>query len=118
MEEFLAARFKEEEALALEALGEHGYGASPWSFDEKNGGFDFGFPNEHFNVPIGKFDPRMQHMARHDPRKVLREVAAKREVVEASWSADGERAAGLGQAIWLLATAYATHPDYKSIQDS
>ncbi|MFJ9558257.1 DUF6221 family protein [Nocardiopsis sp. NPDC101807] len=117
LEEFLAARLKEEETLALEALGEHGYGASPWSFDEENGEFDFGFPNEHFNIGIGVFDPRMQHMVHHEPRKVLREIAAKREVVEASWAADGERAAGLVQAIRLLAAAYDTHPDYKTIQD-
>lgn len=63
------------------------------------------------------------HIARHDPARVLREVAAKRAIIE---SYTGCRALlgtlgsprsegyvdGLGKAIEALASVYADHPDF------
>lgn len=65
------------------------------------------------------------HIARHDPARVLAEVAAKRAIV-AEYEARDKDAdlmlgpdvlrqrewSGLRLAVHLLATAYASHPDY------
>jgi len=51
-----------------------------------------------------------RHIARHDPARVLREVAAKREILaeyEAAYRTD------LGVAIKALAAVDSGHPDYR-----
>lgn len=65
------------------------------------------------------------HIARHDPARVLREVEAKRKILN-SWvsaaTADRYSAGpepidhfqdGLEHALRLLATAWSDHPDYR-----
>ncbi|MFF5773857.1 DUF6221 family protein [Streptomyces californicus] len=67
-----------------------------------------------------------QHIARHDPARVLREVEAKRRLLtdyeenaadlDAQHAPDMDyvgRADGLETALQHLATAYADHPDYR-----
>ena len=56
-----------------------------------------------------------EHIARHDPARVLREVEAKRELLEASAeSVDSGGAEGAWSALILatVAAIYADHPDY------
>lgn len=67
-----------------------------------------------------------EHIARHDPARVLTEVAAKRALVDDyaevaeldTEDAEPEfaygRAAGLGIAVRLIAAAYADRPGYKA----
>jgi hypothetical protein len=58
------------------------------------------------------------HTARHDPARVLREVAAKREIIEAAYDIahlsgdlDGDYHTGF---LKLLAGVYSDHPDYQT----
>jgi Family of unknown function (DUF6221) len=57
------------------------------------------------------------HIARHDPARVLAEVEAKREVVDAcaGQAENGATSGGIlgGQVLRLLAEAYSDHPDYR-----
>lgn len=54
------------------------------------------------------------HVARHDPARVLREVAAKRRIVDRyAWLREH---GDTGDATWvlpLIAAVYADHPDYR-----
>lgn len=52
--------------------------------------------------------PVAQHIARHDPARVLRECAAKRELVDA-WHDEH----GGGHVLKTLAAVYSDHPDYR-----
>lgn len=66
-----------------------------------------------------------RHIARHDPARVLADVAAKRAIVEAYEGAELERgddpndetriadATTLRWVVCVLASAYAQHPDYR-----
>ncbi|GHG97281.1 DUF6221 family protein [Amycolatopsis roodepoortensis] len=62
------------------------------------------------------------HIARHDPVRVLADVAAKRQIIglcNLDFNDDGEPSClgGYGEAYWdvvrLLALSYAEHPDYR-----
>jgi hypothetical protein len=63
------------------------------------------------------------HVLRHDPARVLADVAAKRAIMDALVEADreagnlispeGAYANGLEAAVRRLADAYADHPDYR-----
>lgn len=66
-----------------------------------------------------------EHIARHDPARVLRDVAARRAIVT-SWRASNAEmqtplpddrnigvADGLDEAVCYLAAVYADHPDYQ-----
>lgn len=122
--EFIEARLAEDQAAAEAAMAGPGwYGAShsgQWEQDDASmpgavhdtiGGpivFDEGAPNEAQAV----------HIARFDPARVLREVAAKRRLL-AYLTALEEKA--LDNNWWnldtyepfqLLATAWSEHPDY------
>jgi hypothetical protein len=70
-------------------------------------------------------DEMAQHIARHDPARVLAECEAKRRIVE-EWDAahrvalaspqysyDEGIATGLLAALYALALPYADHPDYR-----
>lgn len=70
-------------------------------------------------------EPQFRHMARHDPARVLREVAAKRAIVALAaktreWT-DGSAGATAGYAavivsdtLYALATVWSDHPDYRA----
>jgi hypothetical protein len=124
--EFVRARLDEDEAAAKLAAREGG----TWKQDDPDrhpgaisslGGpvvYDEGSPDE-YQAP---------HIARHDPARVLREVAAKRAIVERyqrgasgdlpGWTA-GRELIEAGLAIVLgvlrdLAAAWSDHPDYRA----
>lgn len=122
--EFLRARLNEDEQAAREC------GGAPWSAqpslnavhvepkaiaDNKLAWGELG----HVATVLHERD--QQHIARHDPARVLREVEAKRrliadfEMYDASArypDSEGGIAIGLGTAVELAALAYADHPDY------
>jgi hypothetical protein len=87
--EFYAARLDEDEAAAL-----------AW-------------------LPFGNPDAATrEHIARHDPARVLREVQAGRKILadyegtRAITGDNDEYVAGLSAALSALASAYSDHPDY------
>ncbi|MER8233489.1 DUF6221 family protein [Streptomyces sp. NPDC094049] len=75
------------------------------------------------NLPMPLKPGLVDHIARHDPARVLAEVEAKRlllteyaevrgnEAADYEWA--GGWARGLGQAVAFLALPYADHPDYR-----
>jgi hypothetical protein len=114
--EFLRARLDEDEAIAEAgrlSLGDDGsaevveweqpYGSNVWLPDGNTlvAGGEYGQP---LAEPVGR------HIARHDPARVLREVAAKRELLV--WSE--AMAPSMGQTLQeLLAAPYSDHPGYR-----
>ncbi len=96
--EFLLARLSETEADALKAASAE---SADWWVDgpaEHSG--------KHWVYATGeKFTERSvaEHIARHDPARVLADVAAKRRIVESM---------GDDWVVRTLATAYSSHPDY------
>lgn len=55
-------------------------------------------------------ESQVRHIVRHDPARVLREVAAKRMLVERLGRG---RSAASRESVRLLALPYAQHPDYQ-----
>ena len=137
---FLTARLDEDEAAAKGAR------PAPWLLEEETGGFGpvawismpfgHGMPTGITGlttfVPLGTKDAQtMRHIARHDPARVLREVAAKRTFLRWFTSAEGEPlymlldqtpeelGRGGGTVLrgeWILremAAVYSDHPDYR-----
>lgn len=117
--EFLRARLDEDEAAARRAK------PGPWTQD--GGSIYAGHPTE--EVVDWVYDDSWEHIARHDPARVLAEVEAKRRIVELADEAsgldavvDGEFRVGsrdpvaepyIGDLILRhLAAPYAGHPDY------
>lgn len=131
---FVSARLDEDEAAANSAVHKafsHWY-VEPWHDGStlKDG------RTEHADVQ-GKTgyqvtgngaltSPSATHIARHDPARVLREIAAKRAILATYTAvaymdiADLEpefaygRAVGLGEAVRHLATIWSDHPDYQA----
>jgi hypothetical protein len=123
---FLRARLDEDEAAAKKATGEH------WEFDGAT--VIYGHALE--QVVDYVYDDNQEHIARHDPARVLREVEAKRRIVDehpvdTPWRpefgscetcADEELGGDDGDSrfkksfpcptIRLLALPYSDHPDY------
>lgn len=62
----------------------------------------------------------VQHIADHDPARILREVAAKRAILKSAelWSNaafpdfDGGYACAMDDAVMILASAYSDHPGF------
>lgn len=123
--EFIAARLDEDEAAARVILEDPDYAAG-WH-EQSSGVLYVGPGGEDHPLdglqPLG--DSRLsRHIARHDPARVLREVAAKRAILaayaEVSYMdiADPEpefaygRAVGLGEAMRHLAATWSDHPDF------
>jgi hypothetical protein len=110
--EFLKARLDEDEAAARHTS------PAPWQatplatyVDDANG----------VRVAGVAFTEDGRHIARHDPARVLRDVAAKRAITELfrlDFNEDGEPIllGGYGEAYWdvlhALASVYSNHPDY------
>lgn len=129
--EFLKARLDEDEAMAQAANGPRwapGDGniseGGLYAVDQDGDGwtiawFELGTANE--AADGGRQLPRWPkmerhahsnsvHAARHDPDRVLREVAAKRVIMD-----QAEEASALGDLILrALASAYADHKDFQS----
>lgn len=107
--EFLTARYYEDEAIARAVPFEH-YEAVEYLWETKylqltcdNG--ETGATSE-MNAHIA------DHAARHDPARVLADIAAKRRLLE---SHDDALLEGDEVSMWMarcLAAPYADHPDY------
>lgn len=103
---FLAARLDEDEAAAKAAIRET---APQWAadghwalYEHPEEGMQQVCLNENFE------DDPITHIARHDPARVLREVEAKRRMLEElDLPYPGEE-----HLLKLLAAVYRDHPDY------
>ena len=104
---FLRARVAEDEARARSAAESYG---DRWTADASGG---VRGSIEYVSV-IGEPGSPDDYVARHDPARVLREVDAKRRIVDRyAWLREH---GDTGDAAWilpLLAAAYADHPDYR-----
>jgi hypothetical protein len=125
--EFLRARLDEDERRARRmAGGGHLEGARRWIAGEANADgvrTEAGTPVTRFSWPY-----EMEHIARHDPQRVLADVAAKRAIVQMYENAflaqrtdltrynqiqDGAAVDVLGVAVRHLAAVYVDHPAYR-----
>jgi hypothetical protein len=123
---FLAARLDEDEALARQAAQVAG---PDWTWKtEVPEGCDY--PTDYIKTPdgtplldtMGGIEGDAPHVARHDPARVLREVWAKRKIIEvyeaAAASDDSATDRSIGMAtLRMVLRSYATvwndHPDYR-----
>lgn len=120
--EFVTARLDEDERVALAAA------PGPWTANAECDevlAVDGIHVADGFSLSGAQLRATVDHIARHDPASVLRDVAAKRMVVAAWASYDeatpyNERAAllvdgakrAMACAIFAFAKTYADHPDY------
>lgn len=130
--EFVEARLAEDERVAREAITPDRPGAHwKWATTADDG--DPESPRwlrtvEEFPTASGVGDlpgfplgyectaapsPAMSHIARHDPARILREVAAKRAIIEKLREGDLRKFSGLTEAIRLLTVPYSDHPNYQ-----
>ena len=117
---FLTARLDEDEAAAKASW------PGPWDYETEVGGFGpvgcvlMPIP-QHKGArtgltsftPLGTQDAdTAAHIARHDPARVLREVAAKRAII-AQWEHSPVGSPVLTNALYQLAAVWSDHPDYR-----
>lgn len=114
--EFLRARLAHDEQIARAALRAD---VCCWEH-ERLGGYDrliemYTYPDRSEDsdvIALFGADGLAEHIALHDPKRVLAEVDAKRRVVdEGDTSYDG--ADEYRRVLALLALPYASHPDYR-----
>lgn len=121
IEAFIRARLREEEEEALAAA------PGPWSVMVEECGYDFldynveSGPDEEVSTSRGDQYgyANARHIARHDPDRVLREVAAKYVIldqcaeIEDSWGVSSWWYSIRAEAILAaLASVWSDHPDY------
>lgn len=139
---FLTARLDEDQAVAEAAAA---IDPGPWTADASDKGFPNGRSGAGSGIvyaadDIGLWDcegsntlcmtaPSAEHVARHDPDRVLREVAAKRAIIAIHAPKDVDAADDTGdrlatvcgncdyeawpcQTMFFLAAVYADHPDF------
>jgi hypothetical protein len=115
--EFLAARLNEDEAAAKAA------GGDPWHGDTHSGLYHEDVRSQPGPFATGAYEVftggEEAHILRHDPARVLREVAAKRAILGAY---ESQRAAQfndpavvdeLRDVVQTLASVHSDHPDYR-----
>lgn len=123
--EFLRARLTEDEEAAR--LATHG----PWRAEPYNT-LDAESPADYFvgasDATVGIFPAEYdgpvnaRHAARHDPTRVLAEVAAKQRIIyeyeryaaERRRELGGWNTDGVSPILTALASIYADHPDYRA----
>ncbi len=116
--EFIAARLDEDEATARAA---HDLMDEPWKVypegpEEEN--YSGGYRVSNGGTIAGWVEEaKAVHIARHDPARVLREVEAKRAILENSIIVMDKYAGGMyldfvRETLRHLAAAYSDHPDY------
>lgn len=127
IDDFLLARIAEDEWVARPFRNDLG-DVRPWRCDEiggtvRNGPRPLGGPGD---VAQASTHLAAEHIARHDPARVLAECAAKRAIVELHWTAIDQTGAVDGpplcnecggdywpcQTLRLLALPFASHPDF------
>lgn len=114
--EFLRARLDDDEAKARAAHG------ATWVASRRGGVVDLDDAEGHeiAGRDGGLAWPDADFMAHHDPARVLREVAAKRRLVD-QWAdryddnphATSPEAADAADVLHTLASVYSDHPDYQ-----
>lgn len=113
---FLTARLDEDEAAAKAAAGPDWFLDSAEDDDKR----DIRCPSTLYPgrlaVADGVHSEDAEHIARHDPTRVLREVAAKRAILGqyedvAEWDPP-QMVGALEDAVRALAAVYSDHPDY------
>lgn len=129
--EFLKARLAEDESDARAAADVDG---ARWNAADPFSGNDFDRVEGSGDTTVGydMHSGTCPHVARHDPARVLREIASKRAIIaklEASdagyggggsvdWSELPDARAGANYALWdalrALCTAYSDHPDFNA----
>lgn len=121
---FLLARIAEDEALANDALHPDADRPGEWVTEHHNSEYH-SEPNRariaedrsghYWSVAHEVFIPVAEHMARHDPARVLAECSAKRLLVEWIEYAESsvDRGADFKEPLRLLALPYADHDDYR-----
>lgn len=100
---YLRARFDEEDAIALTACGDPDCGV--WAASENDVDFD--------QYKVGGIRPATAaHIARHDPARVLRDIAAKRRIVDYcdDWRRDEFET---GPILELLVLSYMDREDFR-----
>ena len=105
--EFLLARIAEDEAAAHRAVGRF------WTNDDGSSGMDSLWIQQDW-AEIGT--EQNDHAQRWEPRRVLAECEAKRQIVEGCVAFDDEATSGaaLGHRVLrALALPHADHPDYR-----
>ena len=117
--DFLLARIDEDEAVALNALHPDAKGIPGEWVTEHYGSQYHDEPDRchiaedraghYWTVAHEVSIPNAEHMARHDPARVLRECQAKRQLIERVGNPDW---AGFD----ILALPYANHPDCPLIE--
>lgn len=115
--EFLRARLDDDEAIA------HAARPGPWQFVEdaingpRIGDEDALMVPEDDLAPCNDSIPTgdSRHIARHDPARVLRDVAAKRATLDVLFAADllPTQWSIFAKVIEPMAAVYSDHPDYK-----
>lgn len=111
--EFLKARLAEDEAVAR-AIDDKQLD-SGWSTNYNQFGLANTPPGWYITPHIGLAyeEEGARHIVRHDPARVLREVAAKRAIISDLWSEGTLRyAEDTGEALRALAAVYSDHPDF------
>lgn len=139
--EFLNARLDDDERIAVEATGANWHwdttdatdsddDQGPWlvsdklcEYTESHTGLTKTYPEKVLSTwvtgawgGLNVDDTDKDHMARHDPARVLRDVAAKRAVIDALMEIPDGKDAGLrvlGKTIPAMAAVYSDHPDYQ-----
>lgn len=110
---FIAARLDEDERAALAAS------PWPWSLNEEHDtvlAVDGEVVAEAFALSSNQLRKTAEHIARHDPARVLREVKAKRATIESHrWHGpDGCEENQFCPLLTAMAAAYADHADYRA----
>ena len=128
--DFLLARIDEDEAVALNALHPDAKGIPGEWVTEHYGSQYHDEPDRchiaedraghYWTVAHEVSIPNAEHMARHDPARVLAECEVKRRIVDLAREARETDGAGYATAdaymrdvLRLLALPYAEHPDYR-----
>lgn len=131
--EFLKARLDEDEQIARTSIGSHPelaeWSYEPWSPGVKGSG-EVIAPNDRDSSGYPEYitcdregvihaveEHVGPHIARHDPARVLREVKAKRRVIDQidkldGWTDNYQFHLEYTSVIGHLASAYSDHPDY------
>lgn len=108
---FLRARLDEDEAVARAAT------AGAWELVRAPDGSWYVDPGDLDDVANVDRTADAEHIARHDPARVLRDVAANRAIVDEcermSQPFPAEWLSPQGQILRALASTYADHPEYR-----
>ncbi|MHA4848545.1 DUF6221 family protein [Rhodococcus sp. MSC1_016] len=125
--DFIEARLREDESIARQALHPDAKEPGVWMTEHHNSQYNDEPDRCHiaedrkghyWDVANEVYIPNAEHMARHDPARVLREVNAKRTTLTLlehwpSWAVPGyDGNLPVRIALRHMAAVYADHPDY------